>query len=76
MAQQSANYLLKLVKKALKGKELINEQPLQYLQNINEVAALKSKATTYTDFLNIDTVEEAIQNGVCYRLINLFEAMS
>lgn len=25
--------------------------------------------------MNIDAVEEAIQNGVCYRLINLFEAM-
>ena len=34
MAQQSANFLLKLTKKSLKGKEIIKEKPLNYIQNL------------------------------------------
>ena len=36
---------------------------------------LKCAGTSFEHFLNIDNVEEALQNSVCYRLKNLSETM-
>lgn len=59
----------------LKGKEIINDDSLNYLKDIVSLAALKCKGNTSEHFLNLENVEEAIKNGVAFRLINLSNEM-
>lgn len=67
--------MLKLTKKAIKGKDIIPDEALSYLKNIKESVTLKCNGSGSDHFLNIDNVEEAITNGVAYRLINLSNSM-
>jgi acyl-CoA oxidase len=72
MAQQSANFLFKQARKALHGKDRTKfDGAFGYLSEMESLVKLKCQVRKPEDFLNLDTVEEALKTNVSFRLMSI-----
>lgn len=75
MSQQSFNYLQKMAKRGMTGKDAGKfDSNLRYLNRLKEPESRVSQASVPEDFLNLDTVNEALQVSLLYRVRRILEA--
>ena len=67
MAQQSYNFLIKLASRVIKKKEKATGV-FSYLNQLDELVTLKSKASDYQHFLDIENVELALKVNLAVNL--------
>ena len=76
MAQQSFNYLLKLVKKVSLGKNVTKiDSNFQYLNDISTIQKLQCNAYKAEDFLNLEQISEALKVNLVNQLMKIYSKM-
>lgn len=76
MAQQSANYLFKQLKRMKKGKKYDSSEFLFYLDQLEETTRTKCAATEPSFFLDLNNLEEALKVHVSVQLRDLMAIMA
>lgn len=72
MAQQSGNFLFKQARRAQHGKDRTKfDGVFGYLSDMDRSVKLKCEARKPEDFLNLDTIEEALKVNVSFQLLNI-----
>lgn len=76
MAQQCFNFLIKQGKAVIQGKPRPkSDDAFVYLDEMNDLLKKKSSCTTSQDFLDINTVHEALKVNLAkkvFRIVNRF----
>ena len=76
MAQQSANFLFKEVKKAKQGKSRTkHDDVFEYLSQIDELKSATCTATTKEDFMSLELIEYALKVRVACQLDRIYTIM-
>jgi len=68
MAQQSFNYLRKLIKKAVSGQKIKNQGYFDYLNDIKELTKMKCTGRDHTFFLSVENVHTVLKVNLAVKI--------